>query len=153
MQRIRPSCAAYPQVAHGVLTPKFSSPRQSNIRASPAADDHAGWVQPLTPGGARNEDRWSAACKHKGLFLEVPEQSDREGSSKYQVGNECDARIQTSQECRDHGFRHRVDTSHSQGSVRSLRARGQGHRCARNLKHCPVKSIRHPHLHQTSRPH
>ena len=36
------------------------------------------------------------------------------------VQNERDARIQTVQECRGHDFRHRVDTSHSQGSVRPL---------------------------------
>lgn len=52
--------------------------------------------------------------QHEGPLLEVPEQSDRAGSSKHQVENDCDARIQTSQECREHEFRYRVGTSHSQ---------------------------------------
>jgi transposase-like protein len=51
------------------------------------------------------------------------EQDHRTGPSKHQVQNKRDARIQTVQECRDHDFRHRVDASHSQGSVRSLRSR------------------------------
>jgi hypothetical protein len=118
-----------------------------------AGDDPAGWVHRLESGRARNGTRFSAACKHEGPLLEVPEQSDRAGSSKHQGENERDALIQTAQECRDRDFRYRVGTSYSHGSVRSLRARGQGHRCAFNLKRCPVKSIRHPHLHQTSRPH
>jgi transposase-like protein len=47
------------------------------------------------------------------------------GSSKHQVQDERDARLQTGQECRDHDFRHRVGTSHPQGSVRLLHARTQ----------------------------
>ncbi|PRX19688.1 DDE superfamily endonuclease [Paraburkholderia sp. BL18I3N2] len=48
---------------------------------------------------------------------------DRAGPSKYQVQNECDARLQTIQECHDHDFRHRIDASHSQGAVQLLHAR------------------------------
>jgi hypothetical protein len=44
----------------------------------------------------------------------------------------------------EHDFRHRVDASYSQGSVRSHEARPQGCRCARRMECCPVLSIRYP---------
>ncbi|SAL85204.1 hypothetical protein AWB68_07601 [Caballeronia choica] len=103
-----------------------------------AGDDPAGWLHRLESGRARNENRSSVAGKHEGPLLEVPEQPDRAGSSKHQVENGCDARIQTDRDCRDHDFRHRVGTSHSQGLVRSLRSRAQGHRCAHHAMACRV---------------
>jgi transposase-like protein len=59
--------------------------------------------------------------------------------SKHQVQNERNARLQTVQECRGHDFRHRVDASKSQGSVRPLSSRAQGYRCALRLECRHVK--------------
>jgi transposase-like protein len=45
-------------------------------------------------------------------------------------------------------FRHRVDASHSQGSVRSREARPRGCHHARRIGCCPVNSIRRPLYHK-----
>jgi hypothetical protein len=78
--------------------------------------------------------------------LQRSQQPDGAGPSQYDVQNEHDVGLPTIQERRDRDFRHRVDASHTRGSVQPRKARLQRYSCARGLEHGLVGSMRFPTL-------
>jgi transposase-like protein len=78
---------------------------------------------------------------HEVAIVEVLEQFDRAGSSEHQVQGQCNARLQTLQECGHYDIGRRVDASHSQRSVQPRTVAHQRCHCARYLEGSPSRTM------------